>query len=218
MTEIVLLSLYVAGAAVLLLMPFAIAVAWWLAKRRFAGKVIAEALVTAPLVLPPVVTGYLLLILLGRRGLIGGPLYDLFGVAFTFRASGAAIASAVVAFPLAVRAIRLSFEAIDPKLIEAAGSLGAPPWRVFLRIALPLATPGVITGAVLAFARSLGEFGATITFAGNVAGETRTLPLAIYSALQRPDGDAIAAQLVIVSLLLAIGALVASELIARRQA
>jgi molybdate transport system permease protein len=217
MLEIVALSVGIAIAAVAMLLPFAIAIGWWLARRRFAGKVLIEALVAAPLVLPPVVTGYVLLLLLGRRGLIGGPLFDLFGIAFTFQASGAAIASAVVAFPLAVRAIRLSFEAIDPKLLDAARSLGATPWSAFLRVALPLSIPGVVTGGLLAFARSLGEFGATITFAGNVAGETRTLPLAIYSALQRPDGDAIAARLAGVSLVLALGALIASELLARRK-
>ncbi len=215
--QIVLLSLVVSGSAVLLLLPPAIAMAWFLARRRFFGKALVEALVTAPLVLPPVVTGYLLLVLVGRRGLLGGPLFDVFGVELPFHAAGAALASAVVAFPLAVRAIRQSFEAIDPKLLEAGSSLGAAPIALFLRIALPLAAPGVITGALLAFARSLGEFGATITFAGNVAGRTRTLPLAIYSALQRPDGDATAARLVLVSLVLAILALVASEALSRRR-
>jgi molybdate transport system permease protein len=216
--EVVLLSLGVAIAAVLLSMPFAVALGWLLARRRFPGKVLLEAVIAAPLVLPPVVTGYLLLVLLGRRGLIGGPLFELFGVAFTFTAAGAAIASAVVAMPLAVRSIRLAFEAVDPKLIAAARSLGASRASAFLRVTLPLALPGVITGALLAFARSLGEFGATITFAGNVEGKTRTLPLAIYSALQQPDGDAIAARLVAISMALAIGALIASEMLSRRSA
>lgn len=218
MSEVVLLSLAVSAGAVALLLPFAIAIGWLLARHRFAGKVLVEAVVAAPLVLPPVVTGYLLLVLLGRRGFIGGPLFELFGFSFTFRAAGAVIASAVVALPLAVRAIRISFEATDPKLIDAARSLGASPLAAFLRVSLPLAIPGVIGGALLAFARCLGEFGATITFAGNVAGETRTLPLAIYSALQRPDGDVLAAQLVAVSMALSVGALMAGELLARRRA
>lgn len=215
--EIVFLSLGVAGASVALLLPFAIGAAWALS-RSWRGKAVFEAIVTAPLVLPPVVTGYLLLLLLGRRGPIGGALHDLFGVSLAFHPAGAAIAAAVVAFPLAVRAIRLSFEAIDPKLLEAASSLGAGPISTLLRVSLPLAIPGVMTGALLAFARSLGEFGATITFAGNVAGRTRTLPLAIYSALQRPEGDEVAARLVMVSVVLAFGALAASETLLRRRA
>jgi molybdate transport system permease protein len=214
--QIVSLSLLVGAAAVALLLPFAVGLGWLLARRRFPGKVLLEAVIASPLVLPPVVTGYLLLVLLGRRGWIGGPLFELFGIGFTFSVAGAVVASAVMAFPLAVRSIRLSFEAIDPKLLEAARSLGAPPLAAFRRVAIPLALPGVITGALLAFARSLGEFGATITFAGNVAGQTRTLPLAIYSALQRPGGDAIAARLVAISMALAVGALIASELLARR--
>ncbi len=206
---IVALSLRVAAVAVFGLLPLATLVAWSLARLRFPGKLLVEALVDAPLVVPPVVTGYLLLQLFGRQGPLGG-----LGLTFTWW--GAALASAVVAFPLAVRALRVAFGSIDPKLEAAARSLGAGPWRCFFSITLPLARSGFVAAALLAFARALGEFGATITFAGNVAGETQTLPLAIYGALQRPSGEGMALRLVGWSVALSLGALVLGQLWERR--
>ena len=211
---IALLSLKVAGAAIACALIPAIALAWILARGRFVGKSALEALINLPLVLPPVVVGFALLELFGRRGLIGEWLFETFGLRVAFTWEGAALAAAVMGFPLIVRAARLAFEAVDPDLDEAAQTLGASPWRRFVTIALPLAAPGVIAGALLGFARALGEFGATIAFAGNQPGETRTLPLAIYTELQRPGGDEAAGRLVVLSVILAIGAVVAAEALA----
>lgn len=212
------LSLWVALWAVAGSLGPAIAVAWVLARLRFPGKTLLDGLVHLPLVVPPVVTGYLLLLILGRRGVVGSWLHDVFGLSFIFDWKGAAVASAVVAFPLMVRAIRQSLEAVDVGLEQAARTLGAGRWRVFLTITLPLALPGVLAGLVLAFARGLGEFGATITFVSNIPGQTRTLPLALYSALQTPGGEEAAARLCVVAMALALGALLASELLSRRLA
>lgn len=216
--EAVGLSLRVATVCVLASLPFGIAVAWLLARVSFPGKTLLDGLVHAPLVLPPVAVGYLLLVALGRNGVIGGWLYDVFGLTLVFDWKGAAVASAVMAFPLMVRAIRLALELVDERIETAARTLGAGRWRVALTITLPLALPGILTGALLAFARSLGEFGATISFVSNLAGETRTLPLALYTLVQTPGGDAGALRLVIISLLLALAALALSEFAARRVA
>lgn len=213
---IVLLSLKVAIVAVVLVLPVAFALAWLLARGRFPGRVIVDAIVHLPLVLPPVVTGWALLLLFGRMGPIGGLLDSWFGVTVMFRWTGAVIAAAVMALPLMVRAIRLSIEAIDPRLEEAARTLGAGRARVFRTISLPLALPGVLAGLVLGFARSLGEFGATISFVSNIPGETNTLPIAIYSAMQMPGGEDRVLHLAIISVILSLGALVASELMIRR--
>ncbi|QCR36712.1 molybdate ABC transporter permease subunit [Nissabacter sp. SGAir0207] len=213
--QAVLLSLQVAGVAVLGSLPFGILVAWVLVRCRFPGKALLDSLVHLPLVLPPVVIGYLLLIGMGRRGLLGGWLYQTFGLSFSFSWRGAALASAVVAFPLMVRAIRLALEAIDLRLEQAARTLGASPWRVFLTLTLPLSLPGIIVGAVLAFARSLGEFGATITFVSNIPGETRTLPLAMYTLIETPGAEAAAARLCVIAIVLSLGALLLSEWLAR---
>lgn len=193
-----------------------IACGWLLARSRFFAKPLVDALLHAPLVMPPVVTGYLLLLLLGRQGVLGNAIYRYFGVTIVFTWKAAVVASAVMAFPLMVRSVRIAIEMADPKLEAAARCLGASPFRAFLSITLPLARPGIITGLLLAFARSLGEFGATIVFAGNIQGETRTLPLAVYSFMQSPGGDAAALRLVIVSIILSLGALVLSEFISRR--
>jgi len=215
-TEAVRLSLRVAVAAVAGSLPIGLFIAWLLARREFPGKTIVNGLVHLPLILPPVVVGYLLLVLLGRRGPLGAWLYDVFGITIAFTWKGAAIASAVMAFPLMVRAIRLSLESVDRRLEHAARTLGASPLRVFLTVTLPLTMPGILTGIVLGFARSIGEFGATITFVSNIPGETRTLPLALYSMVQTPGGDQGAVRLVIISVVLAMAALVASEVLARR--
>lgn len=209
------LSLLVAVTAMACSLPFGIAVAWLLARRDFWGKQILNGLVHLPLILPPVVTGYLLLITFGRRGTLG-PFLESFGIVFSFRWTGAALAAAVMAFPLMVRAIRLSIEAVDQRLEAAASTLGAAPFWVFLTVTLPLALPGVLAGAVLGFAKALGEFGATITFVAAIPGETQTLPSAIYALLQVPGGDAAAARLVVLSIILAMGALILSEVLARR--
>jgi molybdate transport system permease protein len=214
--EALWLSLKVSTVGVGLSLPFAIAIAYLLARARFPGKGAVEALVYLPLVLPPVVTGYVLLLLFGRHGPLGEMLYSLFGVTFAFRWTGAAIASAVMGFPLAVRAIRLSFEAIDRRLERSAQTLGAGPTRVFATITLPLSVPGILAGLMLSFGRSLGEFGATITFVSNIPGETRTLPLAIYAYTQVPGGDAPALRLVVIAVALSLAALVASEALSRR--
>jgi molybdate transport system permease protein len=214
--SIVALSLKVSVAAVALTLPLAYALAWLLARRRFPGRLLLDALVHMPLVLPPVVTGWLLLLLFGRNGPIGAWLDAQFGVTLVFRWTGAALAAAVMALPLMVRAMRLSIEAVDRRLVDAARTLGARPGRAFLTITLPLSAPGIAAGAMLGFARSLGEFGATITFASNIAGETRTLPLAIYSGLQLPGGEALVTRLSIVSVILSVAALVVSELLVRR--
>ncbi|HLI98535.1 MAG TPA: molybdate ABC transporter permease subunit [Bradyrhizobium sp.] len=212
----ILLSLRVATVAALVATPFAVAIAWLLARREFWGKALLDALVHLPLVLPPVVTGYLLLLTFGRRGLIGAWLADHLGLVFAFRWTGAALACGIMAFPLLVRPIRLSIEAVDHRLEQAAATLGASPWRIFLTITLPLAAPGVIAGMVLGFAKAVGEFGATITFVSNIPGETQTISSAIYSLIQAPGGDAAALRLVMISILIATGALVASEWFARR--
>ncbi|MEM8588440.1 MAG: molybdate ABC transporter permease subunit [Pseudomonadota bacterium] len=214
--EALILSLRVALWCVVISLPIGIGTAWLLARKRFPGHLLLSAVVYAPLVVPPVVVGYLLLVLLGRRGVVGAWLYEAFGITVVFTWQGAAIASAIMGFPLMVRAIRLSLDAVDRRLEDAARTLGAGRWRVWLSITLPLTAPGILAGAVLAFARSLGEFGATITFVSNIPGETRTLPLALYSVLQQPGGDAPAMRLAILSLLLAIVAIAASELLARR--
>lgn len=211
----VTLSIKVALWATLISLPFAIGVAWLLARRDFFGKQFLNGLVHLPLILPPVVTGYLLLITFGTRSPLGSFLAD-WGIQFAFRWSGAALAAGIMAFPLMVRAIRLSIEAIDPKLEQAASTLGAAKHRVFLTISLPLMLPGIIAGAVLAFAKAMGEFGATITFVSNIPGQTQTLPSAIYTFLQVPGGESSAAKLVIISICIAMGALIASEILSRR--
>ena len=210
------LSLKVALRSVAFALPLAIAAAWVLARTRFPGKVLFDGLVHLPLVLPPVVVGYLLLLMLGVRGPVGAWLNESFGLRLVFTSTGASIATAVMSFPLIVRAIRLSIEAIDQGLEAAAATLGAGPLDRFFSITLPLMLPGVLSGCVVAFAASLGEFGAVITFVSNIPGETQTLPLAIYAAVQTPDGDAAAARLAVISLCLALAGLVVSELIARR--
>lgn len=212
----IILSLKVSLWAIVAGLPLAIFIAWMLATKEFLGKNLLNAIVHLPLVLPPVVLGYVLLITMGNNGLIGKFLNDHFELNFVFSWRGAALASAVVAFPLMVKPIRLSFEAVDRKLGEAARTLGARPSRVFFTIILPLISPGIIAGVILAYARSLGEFGATITFVSNIPGETRTLPIAIYTYTQMPDGDAAAARLVIMAVVLAMVALVGSEIMTRR--
>ena len=214
--EALWLSLRVAGWSVAVSLPFGIAAAWLLARKSFPGKIVLDGLIHLPLVLPPVVVGYGLLLLLGRTGPVGRWLDAWFGITLAFTWQGAAVAAAVMAFPLMVRAIRLSLEALDRRLEQAAATLGASPLRTFLTITLPLAAPGLVVGCVLAFARSLGEFGATIMLAGNIAGQTRTLPLAIYTEVQTPGGEAAALRLAILSVGLALAALLASEIVARR--
>jgi len=213
---IVLLSLKVGGVAVLAVLPLTFALAWLLARVRFPGKVLVDALVHLPLVIPPVVTGWLLLLAFAPAGPIGHWLQSWFGVTVLFRWTGAAIAAAVMALPLMVRAIRLSIEAVDRRLEQAARTLGASPARAFRTVTLPLSLPGVIAGVVLGFARALGEFGATITFVSNVPGETETLPLAIYAALQTPGGEGLVLRLAAISVTISLVALILSELIARR--
>lgn len=212
----ILLSLRVAVIATLIATPIGIAIAWVLARRDFWGKAFVDALIHLPLVLPPVVTGYLLLLTFGKRGFVGAWLSEHLGVVFAFRWTGAALACGVMSFPLLVRPIRLSIEAVDKRLEQAAGTLGASPWRVFATITLPLALPGVLAGMVLGFAKAIGEFGATITFVSNIPGETQTISSAIYSLIQTPDGDTAALRLVIVSVVIAMAALIASEYFARR--
>lgn len=214
--SILWLSLKVALFCVALILVPAIAVAWVLARKSFFGKSLLDSLVHLPLVLPPVVPGFLLLLLLGNQGLIGKYLHNIFGISLAFTWMGAVVASAVMAFPLMVRSTRLSISHVDRGLEIAAQSLGAHPLKVFFTITLPLAMPGIITGLILAFSRSLGEFGATITFVGNIENETRTLPLAIYSYTQIPDGDLPALRLVILSMALALGALMISDKLERK--
>jgi molybdate transport system permease protein len=211
----VALSLRVAAVSTLVALPFGIAIAVLLARGSFWGKSLLDAVVHLPLVLPPVVTGYLLLITLGRKAPLGAFLADL-GIVFSFRWTGAALACGVMAFPLMVRAIRLSVEAIDRRLEEAAATLGANSGWTFVTVTLPLALPGVIAGMMLAFARALGEFGATITFVSNIPGETQTISAAIYTLIQVPGGDADALKLVIISIIICFVALLASEWLARR--
>ena len=210
------LSLRIAIVATAFALPFGMAIGWLLARKDFWGKTLLDGIVYLPLVLPPVVTGYLLLISFGRRGLIGAFLADHFGIVFSFRWTGAALSCGIMGFPLMVRPIRLALEAIDRRLEDAAATLGADRFWVFLTITLPLALPGVIAGAVMCFARALGEFGATITFVSNIPGETQTISAAIYTLLQVPDGDAAAGRLVLVALALALAALIVSEWFARR--
>jgi molybdate transport system permease protein len=210
------LSLRIAVVATAVSLPFGIAVAYVLARKEFWGKSLLDALVHLPLVLPPVVTGYLLLITLGRRAPVGAWLADHLGLVFSFRWTGAALACGVMAFPLVVRPIRLSIEAIDRRLEDAAATLGANGFWKFATVTLPLALPGVIAGAMLGFAKALGEFGATITFVSNIPGETQTISAAIYTLTQVPAGDSAALQLVLVSIVISMAALVASEWLARR--
>jgi molybdate transport system permease protein len=210
------LSLLVATTATLSSLPAGVAVAWLLARGRFWGKSLLDTLVHLPLILPPVVTGYLLLLSFGRRGPIGAFLADEFGIVFSFRWTGAALACAVMGFPLMVRAIRLSIEAVDRRLEQAAGTLGASPIWIFATVTLPLCLPGVIAGAILGFAKSMGEFGATITFVSNIPGETQTLPSLIYALTQVPGGDAAAIRLTLVSIAISMLALLGSELLARK--
>lgn len=213
--QAVMLSLQVSGIAVLCSLPFGILMAWVLVRCRFPGKALLDSMIHLPLVLPPVVVGYLLLIGLGRRGIIGAKLYEWFGFSFAFSWRGAALASAVIAFPLMVRAIRLALEAVDLRLEQAARTLGAGRWRVFFTITLPLTLPGIIVGTVLAFARSLGEFGATITFVSNIPGETRTIPLAMYTLIETPGAEGAAARLCVIAIVLALASLLASEWLAQ---
>ena len=213
---IVALSLKVGGVAVLATLPVAFGLAWILARYRFPGRVVLDALVHLPLVLPPVVTGWLLLIAFGPLGPAGRWLESWFVMTLMFRWTGAALAAAIMALPLMVRAMRLSIEGIDRRLEGAARTLGAGRWHAFRTISLPLALPGVLAALVLGFARSIGEFGATITFVSNIPGETRTLPLAIYSALQVPGGEAMVTRLALLSVALSLGALVLSEWLVRR--
>jgi molybdate transport system permease protein len=210
------LSLRIAIVATVVALPFGIAIGWVLARKEFWGKTLLDGIVYLPLVLPPVVTGYLLLISFGRRGPIGAFLADYLGIVFSFRWTGAALSCGIMGFPLMVRPIRLALEAIDRRLEDAGATLGASPLRVFLTITFPLALPGIIAGAVLCFARALGEFGATITFVSNIPGETQTISAAIYSLLQVPDGEAAAGRLVIIAVVIALAALIASEWFARR--
>ena len=214
----VALSLKVAFWAVVISLPLGVWVAHLLARKDFWGKSLLNGLVHLPLVLPPVATGYILLSLFGRRGPVGAFLEETFGLILAFRWTGAVLAGAIMAFPLMVRAIRLAIEAVDPKLEEAAGTLGASRLWVFLTITLPLIAPGIIAGAVLAFAKAMGEFGATITFVSNIPGETQTLPSAIYAFLQAPGGEASALRLVVISIVIAMAALIFSEFISRRVA
>jgi len=211
----VLLSLRIAGVATVVALPFGIAIAWLLARKDFWGKALLDGIVHLPLVLPPVVTGYLLLIAFGRRGIFGSFLAD-FGIVFSFRWTGAALACGVMGFPLLVRAIRLSIEAVDTRLEDASWTLGANRFLVFATVTLPLALPGIIAGMVLCFAKALGEFGATITFVSNIPGETQTISAALYTYTQIPNADAAAARLVVIAIIISLIALVASEWLARR--
>ncbi|MEM6159962.1 molybdate ABC transporter permease subunit [Erwinia sp. P6884] len=213
--QAVALSLKVSSVAVLASLPFGILMAWILVRCRFPGKALLDSLIHLPLVLPPVVVGYILLISFGRRGFIGQYLDAWFDFSFAFSWRGAALASAVIAFPLMVRAIRLSLEGVDGRLEQAARTLGAGRWRVFFTITLPLTLPGIIVGTVLAFARSLGEFGATITFVSNIPGETRTLPSAMYTLIETPGAEAAAARLCVIAILLALCSLLLSEWLTR---
>lgn len=214
--DVVVLSLKVSTVAMLASLPVAYALAWLLARKRFPGRMLVDAAVYLPLVLPPVVTGWLLLILFGRHGPVGSWLEDWFGITLMFRWTGAALAAAVMALPLMVRAMRLSIEAVDRRLEQAARTLGAGPVRTFATITLPLTLPGILAGAVLGFARSIGEFGATITFVSNIPGQTRTLPLAIYSGLQIPGTEMQVARLAVISVVLSLAALMLSEWLVRR--
>ena len=214
--QIVWLSLKVGAVAVAATLPVAFALAWVLARSRLPGKLVLDAIVHLPLVLPPVVTGWLLLLAFGGNAPLGRWLHDWLGISLMFRWTGAALAAAIMALPLMVRAMRLSIEAVDTRLEDAARTLGASPWHAFRTVTVPLALPGMLAAAVLGLARSIGEFGATITFVSNIPGETRTLPLAIYTALQVPGGEALASRLAIMSVALSVIALAASEVLMRR--
>lgn len=215
-TSALLLTLRVSIVAVAVMLVPGILLGWLLARVRFPGRTIVDAIVHLPLVLPPVVIGYVLLLLFGRRGWLGSFLHDSLGIDIAFTWKAAALAAAVMSFPLLVRPVRLAIELADLRLEQAARTLGANRLRTFLTITVPLAMPGILTGAILAFARSLGEFGATITFAGNFPDETRTLPLALYTYTQTPAGEGPAMRLVVISIVLALGAMIVSELVARR--
>jgi molybdate transport system permease protein len=214
--EVLSLSLKVASVAVIGSLPVGVLVAFALARGRFPGRIFLDVVVHFPIIAPPIVVGYLLLMMFSRQSPLGGWLFDQFGISVAFSWQAAAIAAGVMGFPLMVRSIRLSIELIDRRLETAAQTLGAPPLRVFATVTLPLALPGVLTGLTLAFARALGEFGATIVFAANIPGQTRTLPLALYTELQIPGQDFAAVRLMLLSLALAVGALVISELISRQ--
>ncbi|WP_394157915.1 molybdate ABC transporter permease subunit [Vibrio campbellii] len=220
MTELeyqaLILSLKVGAYAVVWLIPLGIALAWLLSRKQFIGKSILDSLIHLPLVLPPVVIGYLLLISLGRQGILGSWLYEHFGLVFSFNWKGAVIACIVVALPLMVRSVRLSLDNVDPKLEHAASTLGASPLKVFVTITLPLTIPGIITGTMLSFARSLGEFGATISFVSNIPGETQTIPLAMYNFIETPGAEMEAARLCIISIALALSTLMISEWLNRK--
>jgi len=210
------LSLKVAGLALLGCLPMGLLAAWVLARCDFYGKSLLNGVIHLPLVLPPVVVGYLLLVLFGKQGALGRWLWETFEVSIAFSWKGAAVAAGIMAFPLMVRSIRLSLELVDTGLEDAARTLGASPKWVFITVTLPLILPGLLTGTILAFARSLGEFGATITFVSNIPGETQTLPLALYSLTQAPDGDVGALRLVVISVVIGLAALIASEALSRR--
>ncbi|HDM8221718.1 TPA: molybdate ABC transporter permease subunit [Vibrio campbellii] len=220
MTELeyqaLMLSLKVGAYAVVWLIPLGVALAWLLSRKEFIGKSILDSLIHLPLVLPPVVIGYLLLISLGRQGVLGNWLFEHFGLVFSFNWKGAVIACIVVALPLMVRSVRLSLDNVDPKLEHAASTLGASPFKVFLTITLPLTIPGIITGTMLSFARSLGEFGATISFVSNIPGETQTIPLAMYNFIETPGAEMEAARLCIISIALALSTLMISEWLNRK--
>lgn len=222
MTELeyqaLVLSLKVGAYAVVWLIPMGVALAWLLSRKEFIGKSILDSLIHLPLVLPPVVIGYLLLISLGRQGVLGNWLFEHFGLVFSFNWKGAVIACIVVALPLMVRSVRLSLDNVDPKLEHAASTLGASPLKVFLTITLPLTIPGIITGTMLSFARSLGEFGATISFVSNIPGETQTIPLAMYNFIETPGAEMEAARLCIISIVLALSTLMISEWLNRKAA
>ncbi|CCN81530.1 Molybdenum transport system permease protein modB [Vibrio nigripulchritudo SFn27] len=213
--EALVLSLKVAIYAVVWLTPFGVGIAWLLARKHFFGKSVVDACIHLPLVLPPVVIGYLLLVVMGKQGVVGSWLNETFGIVFSFNWKGAVLASAVVSLPLMVRAIRLNLESIDRKLELAARTLGASPIKVFFTITLPLILPGIITGMMLAFARSLGEFGATISFVSSIPGETQTLPLAMYSFIETPGMEYEAARLCVISIVVALGSLLISEALTR---
>jgi molybdate transport system permease protein len=214
--EALQLSLLIGVVSIVVSLPFALGCAWLLARREFWGKSLFDGIVHLPLVLPPVAVGFALLVLFGRNGIIGSFLYQTFGLVFAFNWKGAALASGVMAFPLMVRAMRLSIEAVDQRLEAAARSLGASPWRVFLTITMPLTVPGMLAGAILGFARSVGEFGATITFVSNIPGQTRTLPVALYTLTQIPGSDLAAWRIAVLSIVVALAALIGSEMLARR--
>lgn len=215
-TDALLLSLKVSAWSLIATLPIAIALGWVLARKEFRGKMLVNALITLPLVLPPVVTGFVLLIVFGKQGWIGAWLYDWFGIEIAFRWTGAVVAASVMAFPLIVRPIRLSFEAVDPRLEQAAATLGAGRWRRFVTISLPLALPGIIAGGILGFAKALGEFGATITLVSNIPGETQTLSMAVYSLLQVPGREGAVMRLTLIAIVISVGAVILSEVLARR--